>query len=76
MRKKLDERGMGLLSLLFAVAIIGFVYFYMTNINVRAGKAKDGYLKQTGVDASSYKSTIDSTKKVLDDAAKTRSAQE
>lgn len=76
MKKILDERGMGLLSLLFAVAIIGFVYFYATNMKMRSGAAKDGYLKQTGVDASSYKSTIDSTKKVLDEAAKTRSAQE
>ena len=76
MIKKLDERGMGLLSILFAVAIIGFIYFYATNTNIKSGAAKDSYLKQTGVDASSYKSTIDSTKKVLDDAAKTRSAQE
>lgn len=67
---------MGLLSILFAVAIIGFIYFYVTNINMKSSKAKDSYLKQTGVDASSYKSTIDSTKKVLDDAAKTRAAEE
>ncbi len=76
MKKILAERGMGLLSLLFAVAIIGFIYFYMTNMNMKSGTAKDGYLKQTGVDASSYKNTIDSTKKALDEAAKTRSAQE
>ena len=74
MRIKLNNRGMGLLSILFALVIIGLMY-YFTMKPKATGAAKDGYLKQSGIDASNYKSTVDSTKKVLNDAVKTRSEQ-
>jgi len=67
-----NQRGSGLLALLFSVLIIGFIYYFATQNSKKNANNPNSYFKQSGIDASSYKSTIDSSKKVLDDAVKTR----
>lgn len=74
MKFLLNNKGMGLLSILFTLVIIGLIYFFATT-NKTATTAKDNYFKQTSLDASSYKSTLDNTKKILTDAVATRSGQ-
>lgn len=63
---------MALLSMLFAVLIIGLIYYFATKNNQKNANNPNSYFKQSGIDASNYKSTIDSTKKILNDAVKTR----
>ena len=67
-------QGMALLSILFALIIIGLVYYLATkNSKKNADPSHKGFLKEAGLDNSSYKSTLDSTKKALDAAVATRS---
>ncbi len=68
-----NNKGMGLLSILFALAIIGLIYFFISKDKKTANT--NNYFKQTSLDSSSYKSTLDSTKKILDTAITTRSQQ-
>ncbi len=70
-----NNKGMGLLSILFALAIIGLIYFFAVKTNKTATPTKNSYFKQTTLDASSYKATLDSTKKIINDAVATRAAQ-
>ena len=75
MTKELNNNGMGLLSLLFAMAIIALIYYFATKANKKTGEAQDGYFKQTSLDASNYKGTLDRSKSMIDDAVKTKSQQ-
>ena len=71
MAQKSNKQGSLLISLLLALAIIGFVYWVMTRTSKQ--NAPDGTLmKDAGIDTSSYKSMIDSAKKVAEDASKPR----
>ena len=73
MKKILNKRGMALLSILFALVIIGLIYYFATkNMKKNADTSTQSYLKEAGVDASSYKSTLDSTKKIIKDAEESR----
>ena len=64
---------MGLLYILFALVIIGLVYYFATrNMARTADPSNKSYLKDAGVDASSYKGILDSTKKVIKDADQSR----
>lgn len=73
MKRLTNNNGFGLLSILFALAIVGLIYFFATKSGKDTTAAKDGYFKQTSLDASNYKNTLDNTKKRLNDAVATRS---
>ena len=65
---------MGYLSILLALLIIGLIYYYATQSNKKASRTPgNSYLKQTTVDASNYKGTLDSVKKTIKDAEASRS---
>ncbi|HLF18436.1 MAG TPA: hypothetical protein VI749_06030 [Candidatus Omnitrophota bacterium] len=71
MKQKLNRQGSLLISLLLVLAIIGFIYWAMTRTSRQ--NAPDGtMMKDAGIDTSSYKSIIDSAKKVAADASKPR----
>lgn len=72
MKQLSNNNGFGLLSILFALAIIGLIYFFATKAREDTTSAKNGYFKQTSLDASNYKNTLDTTKKILNDAVATR----
>ena len=74
MKRTLAQRGMALLSILLALVIIGLVYYFAAkNSKKSADPSHKGFLKEAGLDTSSYKGTLDSTKKALDAAVATRS---
>ncbi|HLF17739.1 MAG TPA: hypothetical protein VI749_02480, partial [Candidatus Omnitrophota bacterium] len=59
----INRQGSLLISLLLVLAIIGFIYWVMTR--TARQNAPDGtMMKDAGIDTSSYKSIIDSAKKV------------
>lgn len=72
---KLNNRGMGLVAVLFAVLIVGLLYYFMTQ-NQKETSHEQNYFQQSGIDASNYKNTIQSTNKILLDAVKTRAIAE
>lgn len=69
----MNRRGSGLLSLLIALVIIGLIYYFATrNRQKPADTSTTSFIKEAGVDATSYKATLDSTKKIIKDAEATR----
>jgi hypothetical protein len=67
-KKYVNNRGSGLLSLLFAVMIIGLMYYFMVGSHKKNGASKDSYLQQMSVDATSYNSMLESAKKAVADS--------
>ena len=72
MKRLTNNNGFGLLSILFALVIIGLIYFFASKAGKNTTSTKDGYFKQTSLDATNYRSTLDNTKKILNDAVATR----
>lgn len=73
MKRILNQRGSGLLSLLIALVIIGLIYYFATKSNqTTAGTPTKSFIRDAGVDTTSYKGTLDSTKKIIKDAEATR----
>ena len=69
----INRRGSALLSLLAALVIIGLIYYFAAKNNKKAADTSTGsFIKGAGVDTTSYKSTLDSTKKIIKDAEATR----
>lgn len=66
MAKKLNNSGSGLLSLLFAVMIIGLIYYFAMGGKKGLESSNDSYLKQMSVDATSYNSMLQSAQKIVD----------
>ena len=70
---KLNKKGMGLISILFALVIIGLIYYFATKNNKKTPEpSTKSFIRDAGVDTSSYKSTLDSTRKIIKDAEATR----
>ena len=68
-----NRRGSGLISLLLALLIIGLIYYFATKNNKKsADTSNKNFFKEAGVDTSSYKRTLDTTKKIIKDAQATR----
>lgn len=73
MPKNLTRQASAMLIVVIALAIIAILFFLSTRKNEpAANKTSSGFLKDAGVDASSYKSALDSTKKVIADAQASR----
>ena len=73
-----NRQGMALVAILLALLIVGFMCY----LAFRSGKksvdnSSKKFIEESGVDTSSYKGILDSTKKILHDAqdAETRRAQ-
>ena len=57
---------MGFISILFALLIIGALYYFLIKPKGPAPDESDRkFLKDSGVDTSDYKSVLNSTKQVL-----------
>lgn len=74
MKKILKRQGTGLLGILVALAIIGLMCFFALRSIKKSedATANKDFIRDTGVDTSSYKGILDSTKKVIKDAGATR----
>ena len=73
MNKTFNKKASALIVVLIALVIIAIMFFLsMRKKEPGANNTSKGFLKEAGVDASSYKSTLDSTKKVLADAEASR----
>lgn len=73
MNKTSNQRASALLVVLLALVIIAILFFLsMRRNDSGTGSSTKGFLKDTGLDTSSYKTTLESTKKVLKDAEATR----
>ncbi len=75
MSRLLNKKGMGLLSILLALSMIGLIYYFAAKNSRGPNKAKDNYFKQSSLDASSYKNTLNSTNMILKDAVAAHSKQ-
>lgn len=64
---------MGILFILLALAIIGFIFYFVSQASKeKPGAPTKSFIKDAGVDTSSYKGMLDSTQKILKDAEKSR----
>ena len=74
MQKILKQRGMGLLALMVALAIIGLMCFFALRSVKKSedATANQNFIKEAGIDTSSHKGILDSTKKTIKDAEATR----
>ena len=69
----INRRGSALLSLLIVLVIIGLIYYFATKNSKKPADTSTGsFIRDAGVDTSSYKGTLDSTKKIIKDAEATR----
>ena len=71
MNKVCNTQGSMLISLLIVVLILGGLFFFMTQGNRKAQDAANSnqkYIQDAGINASSYKKMIDSTRETLDKA--------
>lgn len=74
MRKNLTQRGSALLIVVLTLAVIGILFLLSTRKKEpEANRSSSSFLKDAGVDASSYKNALDSTKKVIAEAEASRS---
>ena len=65
--------GMAMISLLLVLLIISFMgYFAWTTTKKKPDDSTKSFTEGAGLDTSSYKGILDSTKKVLDNAVATR----
>lgn len=72
MKKLLKRQGMGLLGIMVALAIIGLMCFFaLRSVKRNENNSNKDYIEEAGVDTSSYKGMLDSTKKVIKDAEAT-----
>lgn len=74
MKRIFDQRGMSLLALLVALAIISLMCFFAFK-SVKKSKdvtANKDFIQGAGVDTSNYKGMLDSTKEIIKDAEATR----
>jgi hypothetical protein len=67
-----NEKGMGLLSILLVLMIIGFVYYFATAGDKKSSGESSSYLNQTAADAANSKNVLENTKFILDKAVKVR----
>ena len=74
MKKIVKRQGMGLVALMVALAIIALMCFFALRSVKKSEEAtaNQKFIKDAGVDTSSYKGTLDSTKKMIQDAEATR----
>jgi len=74
MKKLLSEKGSMLIVMLMTVGIIGIIYYLMMQNNKKTAgpNSNKAFIESAGVDTTSYKGTLDSTKKILGDAQATR----
>lgn len=73
MKKILKRQGMSLLAIMVALAIIGLMcFFVLRSVKRNGNNSNKNYIEKAGVDTSSYKGMLDSTRKVIKDAGATR----
>lgn len=73
MTKVLKRRGMSLLGIMVALAIIGLMcLFALRSVKKNGNNPNKDYIEKAGVDTSGYKGILDSTKKIIKDAGATR----
>ncbi len=73
MRKVLKRRGMGLIGIMVALAIIGLMCLLaLRSVKKSGNNSNKDYIEKVGVDTSGYKGILDSTKKIIQDAGATR----
>lgn len=74
MKRIFAQRGMSLLAIMVALAIVGLMCFFALRSIKKSedATANKDFIKDAGVDTSSYKGILDSTKKVIKDAEATR----
>ncbi|HBG62045.1 MAG: hypothetical protein A2Y03_06600 [Omnitrophica WOR_2 bacterium GWF2_38_59] len=72
-KKTFNKKASALIVVLIALVIIAIMFsLSMRKKEPGANNNSKGFLKESGVDASSYKSTLDSTKKVIADVEASR----
>ena len=67
-----NHRGVGLVSILISLVIIGLMFCFMTRNQKTPDNANQKFINDAGIDTSSYKGILDSTKKTLQDAQDSR----
>ena len=73
MNKTFNKKASALIVVLLALVIIAIMFFLsMRKKETGANNTTKQFIKDAGVDTSSYKSTLDSTKKILADAQASR----
>ncbi len=73
MKKILNRQGMALLAILLSLAIIGLMCFFaLRSVKKNTDTSNKDFIKGAGVDTSSYKGILESTRKVIKDAQATR----
>jgi len=64
-----NKRGFGVVGILLAMIIIGLMCYFAFRVQKNsADNSNKGFIQGAGVDTSSYKTILDSTKKVVKDA--------
>jgi len=71
MHVMINRKGSSLISLLIALVIIGLIFWMFTKTNTR-NQEQGTMMKEAGIDTSSYKTMLDSARKVAQDASKSR----
>lgn len=64
----INRKGSSLISLLIALVIIGLIFWMFTKTKQR-NEEQGTMMKDAGIDASSYKTMLDSARKVAEDAS-------
>jgi hypothetical protein len=68
-----NKKGMAMVGLLIVLVIIGLMWYFMTRSTKKAEpNSTQQFVTDAGVDTSSYKRVIDSTKEVLKKAEESR----
>ncbi len=68
-----SRRGMAFLSIVMTLLIVGIIYYFMLRTNKQnTDHATQSIIKDAGIDTSSYRNILDSTKKVIKDAENSR----
>jgi len=73
----MNKRAVSLIGILITFVIIAIIFsLSMRKKEHGTNNTSKGFLKESGVDTSSYKSTLDSAKKVVADAKASRENME
>ena len=73
MKRILNRQGMAFLSIMLALLVIGLMcYFAFRSTKKNPDTANKNFIEGAGVDTSSYKGILDSTRKVIKAAEATR----
>ena len=69
----MNQRGMGFIGILIVVLIVGFMFYLMMKHNQSDSGLHQQVFKDTGIDTANYKTVLDSTKQIVNEASQRQS---